>query len=521
MANRGTLPRTVRGFRDVSPNLNELRWRIINAASAVYRSYGFEHWDTPVVEYAECLGKYLPDSDTIDQGVYSFRNPEREPILDTDGREMRDNDNNVLMENHFLSLRYDLTAPLARKYASDLWDDRHSAKDRKVGMPLFRRFQYGPVYRFEAKLDPGRFREFWQLDFDTVGVADVTCDAEVCCILSDALEAIGLARGTYEVRVNNRKLHAGLFQKLGLEEQGIGGDIMRVLDKYDKIGRDGIAGELGPGRTDSSGARIPGLALPDSAIASLLDYVELSSVEGDRSTMLARLEPLLGQTPAGREGLDELTLIHQTLAGLGYGDDRVRFDPSIARGLAYYTGPVFEAVSTLEVRDEAGLLRRFGAISGGGRYDNLVEKLLHVPVPATGASIGVDRLAELLSLQGEGKGMRGPVLITVMDRPRMAEYQALAHQLRAAGIETEVYYGGEKRLKGQFAYADARGCPVAIIAGGNEFEKGTVSIKDLYLGKEYAKNAENRETWLAANPAQVEVPVTDMVETVKGMLARS
>ncbi len=520
---RGIIPRKIKGFRDITPGMNELRWKVVEASTRVYRQYGFRHWDTPVVEYADCLGKHLPDADTPEEGVYSFRNPESEPILDASGEPLRDEWNRVLMENHFLALRYDLTAPLARRYAEELWPraQQAAAGGGKPKAPLLRRYQFGPVYRYEVKLAPGRFREFWQLDFDTVGVADPSCDAEVCLVLCDALEAIGLERGSYEVRVSSRKLIRGLFESLGVTgDEGLERDILRVVDKLDRIGVEGVASELGPGRDDQeSGARVPGLGLGDGVIRPICGYVGLCADLATRERVLASLEGLVGGSPSGRAGLDELRAIHDVLAALGYGEERVVLDPSVARGLAYYTGPVFEAVSKLEYRDESGAVRRFGSIAGGGRYDNLVERLLGMAVPATGASIGVDRLCELLARLEGAAASPGPVLVTVLDPSRMVDYQRIAAELRSAGIATEVYYGLARGLKAQVGYADGEGCAVAIVAGGDEFARGTVSVKDLRLGKRLAAEITDRRQW-EAQPAQVEVPRAEMVARVRAILAR-
>ncbi len=513
---RGLVPRKVKGFRDLDPATNALRWRLVETASRVYASYGFEHWDTPLLEYADCLGKYLPESNEAAEGVYAFPNPEREPIPDAEGAPLRDVDNRVLFEHALVTLRYDLTAPLARKYAEDLWEGR---KNPGRVPPLFRRFQYGPVFRFEQKLDPGRFREFWQLDFDTVGVSDVTCDAEVAMILSDALEALGLARGTWEIRVNSRNLHQGLFERVGLAgDEARCRDVLRVLDKVDKIGVSGVEAELGAGRVDASGSKVDGLRLDAATIGTLTGYLDGTQGAASRADVLGRLEAQVGGTPSGTLGLSELRVIDDTLTALGYGEDRVVFDPSVARGLAYYTGPVFEAVSKLEVRDEHGAIRRFGSICGGGRYDGLVERMLGVRVPATGASIGVDRLADLLSRVEAGR-RTSPVLVLALGSRQRVEQHRAAAELRAAGIPAEVYFGMQAKMKAQLAYADARGCAVAVLLGSEEVERGVVALKDLDMGKKLAAGITDRAEWRSGASAQVEVPRAGLVDAVRELLA--
>ena len=303
---RGVVARKVKGFRDIDANLNQLKWKIINAASEVYRKYGFEHWETPVIEYADCLGKYLPDDDTVDKGVYSFKNPEVEPVLRADGSELRDENAEVVMENQFLSMRYDLTAPLARIYSEKLLErfQRHQLAQMKP--QLFRRYQYGPVYRYEIKLTPGRFREFWQLDFDTVGSEDVAADAEVCMILSDALEAIGLKRKSYVVKVNNRKILTGYMTALGVASEAEEQAIIRVIDKMDKIGLENVALELGEGRTDSSGAPIKGLNLDADMVISVVNFIKDFLERKSRKAVLADLKALNIQNETAQEGIEEL-----------------------------------------------------------------------------------------------------------------------------------------------------------------------------------------------------------------------
>jgi histidyl-tRNA synthetase len=513
---RGIVPRKIKGFRDIDPKLNQIKWKIIHAASKVYKLYGFEHWDTPAIEYADNLGKYLPDSDTIEEGVYSFRNPEKEPILGKDGKELRDEWDAVQMDNHFLSLRYDLTAPLARHYAEKLWMNSQKGILTTQNAPLFKRYQFGPVFRYEAKLDPGRFREFWQVDFDTVGAANVASDAEVCMILSDAMEAIGLKRGTYIVKVNNRKVLKGLLQNLGVQSEDEEQNILRIIDKTDKIGIKGLKEELGKGRTDASGAFIRGLGLSEKTIDAILSFFEEFDETNDRETTLQRLKTYLGNSETGNEGVEELYKIHDVLKNHGYGEDRITFEPALVRGMAYYTGPVFEVESTQFYRDRKGNKRKVGSICGGGRYDDLVERLLGIKVPATGASIGVDRLAELLLLTEQaGTEITGPVFIVVFDETLMPEYQKVAHELRSQGIETDVFYGAQKNLKKQLSYADKRNSPFAVIIGEDEIQKGVVTVKDLKLGKQKA-DIQDREEWKAK--VQVEIPRDGLVGYLKKRL---
>lgn len=513
---RGIVPRKIKGFRDIDPNLNQIKRNIIESASKVYKLYGFEHWDTPALEYAENLGKYMPDTDTIGQGVYSFRNPEIEPVLMANGKELRDESEKVVMENHFLALRYDLTAPLARHYAEETWQQSQRGQLTPDNAPLFRRYQYGPVYRYEAKLDPGRFREFWQLDFDSVGTKDVSADAEVCMILSDALEAIGLKRLTYVVKVNNRKVLKGLLQTLGVNSEEMEQDILRIVDKYDKIGLYGVKAELGKERKDESGAIIPGLDLDTNIVDGIVSFLKMFEEGDNRQAIIEKLEPKLEGSEIGREGIDELTKINSILSRLGYDEDRVIFDPTLVRGMAYYTGPIFEVESKQSYKDEKGRERRVGSICGGGRYDGLVKNLNGVAVPATGASIGVDRLAELLILTDQVPArMQGPVFIAMFDENLMPEYQKIASELRAVGIATEIYYGSSKGMKKQFKYADKRNASLAIMLGSNEAEQGIVSVKDLVMGRQ-SSDIQNRDEW--KQKVQSEVKREDLVTFIQNKL---
>jgi histidyl-tRNA synthetase len=337
------------------------------------------------------------------------------------------------------------------------------------------------------------------------------------------MEAIGLPDGSYVVKVNNRKLLKGFLQSLGIEAEDQEQAILRVVDKLDKIGIRDLERELAAGRTDGqSGGAIEGLHLAQPLIDQIVGFL-LSFFEADvpkaRDQVLKRLATHAGG-PGGNAtfetGLRELETIHSLLHRLGIGEDRVQFDPTLVRGMAYYTGPVFEVVSRLEVTDAAGRGRRFGSICGGGRYDGLVEKLLGIAVPATGASIGVDRLAELLRLTGSNVTVPGPVLVAVLDRNLMADYQLLAQELRAAGLPAEVYIGSRMKLRDQLSYADARNCPVALLVGEDEMKDGVVTLRNLRLGKQLADQIQDKDAW--RQKVQQKVPRTDIVPRVRELL---
>lgn len=524
--NRGVIPRKIKGFRDIDPSLNQLRWTIVDAAKKVYKSYGFEHWDTPVLEYADALGKYMPaegnaSEGQVAEGVYSFRNPEQEPVFDEKGNELKDENNfdKVIYENHHIALRYDLTAPLARLYAEQLWQEKLKGLVKTEKSPLFRRYQFGPVFRFEVKVDPGRFREFWQLDFDTVGTSDLTADAEVCMITADALEEIGLKRGTYIVKVNNRKVLKGFLKNLGVEDEETEKNILRVIDKLDKIGFEGMKLELGKGRTDASGAEVKGLDLSETLVNGVTDFFKEFADAKSRKSVLDRLSSLTNENIIFTEGVEELRKIDSVLSATGFDEERVIFDPTLVRGMSYYTGPVFEVESKQTYTDEKGNVKRVGSICGGGRYDDLVEKLLGIKVPATGLSIGVDRIAELLQLTKQiTKQIAGPVLVVVFDNNLMPEYQKIAARLREAKIDTEVYYGFQRGLNKQLAYADKKNCPAAILLGEDELKKGVITVRDLKLGKDISSSFTDKKEW--QKTAQFEVKNEDLVSAVQALIRK-
>ncbi|SDK79929.1 histidine--tRNA ligase [Paracoccus chinensis] len=480
---------TPKGFRDYfGPEVTE-RKAMLDRIAAVYHLHGFEALETSGVETVEALGKFLPDVDRPNAGVFAWQ----EEAVPGGG------------SGDWLALRYDLTAPLARvaaQYRNDL-------------PAPYRRYAMGPVWRNE-KPGPGRYRQFYQCDADTVGAASVAADAEIIAMLADALEAAGIARGDYLVRVNNRKVLNGVLEAARVQPEQAA-DVLRQVDKFDKVGEAGVRELLTTGRNDASGAEIEGVGLDAAQAEPVLRF--LTSKGDDNGTTLENLRAAVGGSAIGAEGVDELAQIAAMLDAMGMGADRVVIDPSVVRGLGYYTGPVFEAELTFEILDDKGRKRQFGSVAGGGRYDDLVERFTGQKVPATGVSIGVDRLLAALREKGlAGTTAQGPVVVTVMDRDRMADYQTMAAELRAAGIRAEVYLGNPKNFGNQLKYADKRASPIAIIQGADEAARGVVQVKDLILGAKIAAQA-SVEEW-KSQPAQVEVAREELVVTVREMLAR-
>jgi histidyl-tRNA synthetase len=481
-----------KGFRDYFGVEVSERKAMLDQIAEVYHRYGFEALETSAVETVEALGKFLPDVDRPNAGVFAWQE-------DSEG-ESKPGD--------WMALRYDMTAPLARvaaQYRNDLPSP-------------YRRFAMGPVWRNE-KPGPGRFRQFYQCDADTVGAPSVAADAEICCMLSDTLEAVGIPRGDYIVRINNRKVLNGILEAAGLpdtpEFEDIRGIVLRTIDKHDKFGDAGVMDLLTAGRKDASGDFTEGAGLETSQVELILGFVN-GKQESNEAT-LARLDALVEGAQVGVDGVAELRLMSDLMAQGGYGNDRVVIDPSVVRGLGYYTGPVYEAELTFKIEDEKGRVRDFGSVAGGGRYDDLVKRFTGQEVPATGVSIGVDRLLAALRAKGRTGGKTaGPVVVTVMDKARMGDYMAMVTELRNAGIRAEMYLGNPKNFGNQLKYADKRESPVAIIQGGDEHERGVVQIKDLILGAKIAENA-TLEEW-KARPSQYEVPLNELVAKVREII---
>ncbi|MEM1035370.1 MAG: histidine--tRNA ligase [Pseudomonadota bacterium] len=473
--------RTPRGFQDRLGPAIAAEAELIHRASSAYERWGFQRLDTSAFEFTEALGKFLPDKDRPNEGVFSLQDDDEQ----------------------WMSLRYDLTAPLARYVA-----------ENSQGLPRpFRRWQAGPVWRNE-KPGPGRFRQFTQCDADSVGVPGAAADAEIVMLACDALEAVGVQRGEYSLKINTRgALNAVLAQvsSSGAESEAErNGTILRAIDKLDRLGLDGVAALLGEGRMDESGDFTTGAKLDVSSIDRVIAFVSASQNDNDKT--VSALETAIGQSEAGLAALDEIKTMTSIMERCGFGGDRAAIDPSVVRGLDYYTGPVFEA--ELNMTTPTGEPLGIGSVGGGGRYDDLVARFTGEKVPATGFSIGVSRL--ITALEAAGRPLlgdaTGPVLILAFDQASMGDYFELAQRLRKAGIATEVYLGGSG-VKAQMKYADRRNSPVAIMFGSDEKEKGIVSIKDLRLGKKKAQAIKDNETWREERPGQFEAPL-DKLESI-------
>ena len=478
--------RAPRGFLDRRQGALRAERRILEAVARVYESYGFEALETGAFEYADALGKFLPDADRPNEGVFALQDDDAE----------------------WMALRYDLTAPLARFVAQN-WD----------GLPKpFRRYAFGKVWRDE-KPGPGRYREFVQCDADTVGSSRPEADAEIIAMAVEGYAAAGLPRAAYVLKINNRKLLNGLLSAAGLTSEGQKLAVLRAVDKLDRLGLDGVGRLLGAGRLDESGAFTTGAELRGDAIDSVLAFV--SAGQGARAATLDRLANVIGGSAEGDEGLEELSRIGAALAAFGVGEDQALFDPSVVRGLEYYTGAVFEAELLSQTADETGDPMRFGSIGGGGRYDDLVARFTGEKTPATGFSFGVSRLAAALAATGRAdeSEARGPVVVIAFDQARMNDYFAVAAELRGAGLAAEVYLGGSG-MRAQMKYADRRLSPAAVILGEDEIAAGRVTVKDLDLGRELAAAIKGHETYREERPGQVTAARSDLVATVRAIVER-
>ncbi|NVN85112.1 MAG: histidine--tRNA ligase [Rhodopseudomonas sp.] len=488
---RARLPR---GLADRGPAEIAATRAMVAKIREVYERYGFEPVETPAFEYTDTLGKFLPDQDRPNEGVFSFQDDDEQ----------------------WISLRYDLTAPLARYVAENYGTEN-------LVLP-YRSYRNGWVFRNE-KPGPGRFRQFMQFDADTVGSASPAADAEMCMMAADTMEALGVPRGSYVVKVNNRKVLDGVMESIGLggdENAGRRLIVLRAVDKLDKFPIVEVEKLLGPGRWDGGeegkGDFTKGAGLSDG------DARAIATSFGDPSSADQAAFRYLFESETVQKARAELSEISSLIAASGYGPDRIRIDPSVVRGLEYYTGPVYEVELTLETNDEKGRPVRFGSVGGGGRYDGLVSRFRGEPVPATGFSIGVSRLQAALTLLGklDTKPQAGPVVVTVFDRDRVADYQKMVALLRNANIRAELYLGNPKNMGNQLKYADRRHSPCVIIQGSDEKNDPAgpqIIVKDLILGAELASLEKDRDEYLQKQAeAQQKVPETDLLDTVRKIL---
>jgi histidyl-tRNA synthetase len=476
--------RAPRGFNDRRARDLAAERQILTRVSAVYERYGFEAFDTGAFEYADALGKFLPDADRPNEGVFALQDDDEQ----------------------WMALRYDLTAPLARFVAQN-WET--------LPKP-FRRYAFGSVWRNE-KPGPGRFREFVQCDADTVGSARPEADAEIISMAVEGLEAAGLPAGSAVIKINNRKLLNGLLAAAGVADENQKLAVLRAVDKLDRLGPEGVRLLLGEGRKDESGAFTKGAGLNPAGAEAVLAFTAAGAA--GRSETLDKIAAVIGGSAEGDEGLAELAAIDRALNGLGVGADRAMFDPSIVRGLEYYTGAVFEAELLLQTKDEKGQPVRFGSIGGGGRYDDLVARFTGERTPATGFSFGVSRLASALRAAGRDLGgeARGPVVVIAFTQDDMAHYFAVVGELRAGGIPAEVYLGASG-MKAQMKYADRRMAPAAIMLGGDEIAAGKVTIKDLDLGRALSAGVTDNAEWREQRPGQQTIDRADLVSAVRKII---
>jgi histidyl-tRNA synthetase len=487
--------RLPRGLADRGPAEIAATRRMLDRIRAVYERYGFEPVETPAIEYTDALGKFLPDQDRPNEGVFSFQDDDEQ----------------------WLSLRYDLTAPLAR-YVAEHFD----------ALPKpYRSYRAGWVFRHE-KPGPGRFRQFMQFDADTVGSASPAADAEICMMAADTMEALGIRRGDYVVKVNSRKVLDGVLDAIGLAGEANAGKrltVLRAIDKLDRLGVEGVRALLGEGRKDESGDFTRGAGLDQKSAAALLEFVAprepTENFADDVLLSMPQRWDGLHKNETFKAAVGELREIKKLVESGGYGRDRVEVNQTVVRGLEYYTGPVFEIELTFEIKDEDGRPVRFGSVGGGGRYDGLITRFRGEAVPATGFSIGVSRLMAALAHLGkaEPRPQPGPVVVTVFDRERIADYQRMVAVLRNAGIRAELYLGTGK-MGAQLKYADRRGSPCVVIQGADEKAKGEVQIKDLIAGARAAAAIASHEEWRETRPAQLAVREDALVEAVRDVLAR-
>ncbi|MCH7690321.1 MAG: histidine--tRNA ligase [candidate division Zixibacteria bacterium] len=464
-------PQVLKGFRDYPPPEQIARENMLGNVRSAVELMGFLPLQTASLELAETLLGQHYTEDNLSE-LFGFVGPDEVNM----------------------ALRYEFTVSLAR----------YVAANPNLALP-FRRYQYGNVWRVD-KPGPGRYREFMQFDIDIVGTSNILADAEIIAAMVAVFDGLGI--NNYKVKYSSRKIMNGLIKFAGIDD-GKAADVMRVVDKLDKQGKDAVIAELGAGRTDRSGDKIKGVGLTDSQIAEIEKFLNATSGSGNT---LEIAESLLGSIEVSAAGISDIKAIESHLSSMNIDKSKTEIDLTIVRGLAYYTGPVFETV----LLD----LPEFGSVFAGGRYDNLVSRFTGQKIPGTGASIGVDRLlAALLELKAlKLEQSISKVLVTVMDPERLPDYLKMLYQIREAGIPSEIYVGDSKNITKQVKYADKVGIPYVVIAGSDEFASNQVTIKNLKAGQEKSKATSDREEWLKGEEIQVTIAADKMVEYLKGEL---
>ena len=445
-----------KGFRDSTEENIDIRNQVIAIIRNECEKFGFKNIETPALEYTEALGKFLPDVDRPSGGVFSFQDE----------------------DDQWISMRYDLTAPLARYVAENY---------QFIPKP-FKRYQVGSVWRNE-KPGPGRYREFIQFDADAIGISNNYVDAELCVMVAKIFLELGFTAKEYKVKYSSRVIWEDLFKKINLDEIQIPA-VLRAVDKLDRLGIDGVKELLLEGRQDTSGDFMQGVNLKDSQANEILDFISNKTIKDDQ---LNSFEEYL-------QNYKELPF---------------EFDPTVVRGLEYYTGLVFEVELTAKILNDKGKEVIFGSVAGGGRYDKLIARFGKEDVPATGISIGVDRLVYAIEQFDKISSNKKPLIIIAnLISDEISTYLNIADQLRLEGFACEIFYGSNNLSK-QLKYCDKRGASAVVIIGEDELKNNTISIKNLIVGKELSKNIDSREEWKELKAGQFTINKDDLINEIK------
>ena len=457
--NRKLKAQLPKGFKDNSEDIIDIRNQVINIIRNECEQFGFKNIETPALEYTEALGKFLPDVDRPSGGVFSFQ--------DDDGQ--------------WLSMRYDLTAPLARYVAENY---------QFIPKP-FKRYQFGSVWRNE-KPGPGRYREFIQFDADAIGISNNYIDAELCVIVARIFKKIGFSENEYKIKYSSRIIWENLFKQIEIEDKQIPA-VLRAVDKLDRVGINGVKDLLLKGREDQSGDFMEGVNLKNDQVNKILDFISNKNSKDDQ---LSSFEEYLQN----------------------YKDLPFEFDPTVVRGLEYYTGLVFEVELTTKVVNDKGKEVIFGSVAGGGRYDKLIARFGKEDVPATGISIGIDRLIYAIEQFDKIQSNKKPLIIIANLIPeQISNYLSIAELVRDEGYACEIFYGSNNLSK-QLKYSDKRKASLVIIIGEDEIKNKTISIKNLTVGKELSKNIDSREEWKELKAGQLIINKDDLISELKKIL---